>query len=202
MNIRTSRPLELVCMDYLSLEPDGRGTKDILVIIDHFTKYSVAVPTVDQKAKTVAKTLWNSFFVHYGIPERLHSDQGRDFESAVIKELCLLLGIKKTRTTPYYPRGNPVELFNRMLLEMLGTLEEESKARWRDYVQALVHAYNCTRNDTTGFSPYQLMFGRQPNLPIDVAFRLYREGQSRTTHTDYVKRLKENLQESYKLAEI
>lgn len=202
MNIRTSRPLELVCMDYLSLEPDGRGTKDILVIIDHFTKYSVAVPTADQKAKTVAKTLWNSFFVHYGIPERLHSDQGRDFESAVIKELCLLLGIKKTRTTPYYPRGNPVELFNRMLLEMLGTLEEESKARWRDYVQALVHAYNCTRNDTTGFSPYQLMFGRQPNLPIDVAFRLYREGQSRTTHTDYVKRLKENLQESYKLAEI
>lgn len=200
VNIRTSRPLELVCMDYLSLEPDGCGTKDILVITDHFTKYAVAVPTADQKAKTVAKTLWNSFFVHYGIPERLHSDQGRDFESAVIKDLCLLLGIKKTRTTPYHPRGNPVERFNRTLLEMLGTLEEESKARWRDYVQPLVHAYNCTKNDTTGFSPYQLMFGRQPNLPIDVAFGLNPEGQSRTTHTDYVKRLKENLQESYKLA--
>lgn len=63
-------------MDYLSLEPDGRGTKNILVITDHFTKYAVAIPTADQRAKTVAKTLWNSFFVHYGLPERPHSDQG------------------------------------------------------------------------------------------------------------------------------
>uniref|UniRef100_A0A3B3QR63 Gypsy retrotransposon integrase-like protein 1 n=1 Tax=Paramormyrops kingsleyae TaxID=1676925 RepID=A0A3B3QR63_9TELE len=200
VNIRTSRPLELACMDYLSLEPDGRGTKNILVITDHFTKYAVAVPTTDQKAKTVAKTLWNNFFVHYGIPECLHSDLGRDFESAVIKDLCLLLGIKKTRTTPYHPRGNPVERFNRTLLEMLGTLEEENKVKWRDHVQPLVHAYNCTKNDTTGFSPYQLMFGRQPSLPLDVVFGLNPEGQSKITHSDYVKRLKENLQESYKLA--
>ncbi len=81
VNIQTSRPLELVCMDYLSLEPDGRGTKNILVITDHFTKYAVAVPTPDQRAKTVAKALWNHFFIHYGFPERLHSDQGWDFES-------------------------------------------------------------------------------------------------------------------------
>uniref|UniRef100_A0A672F450 Integrase catalytic domain-containing protein n=1 Tax=Salarias fasciatus TaxID=181472 RepID=A0A672F450_SALFA len=200
VNIHTSRPLELICIDYLSLEPDGRGTKNILVITDHFTKYAIAVPTADQKAKTVAKTLWNSFFVHYGMPERIHSDQGRDFESALIKELCQLLGIKKTRTTPYHPRGNPVERFNRTLLEMLGTLQEEDKVKWRDFVQPLVHSYNCTKNDTTGFSPYQLMFGRQPNLPIDVAFGLSPEGQKKVTHTDYVKKLRENLQESYKLA--
>lgn len=136
----------------------------------------MAVPTAEQRAKTVAKTLWNHFFVHYGIPERLHSDQDRDFESAVIKDLCLLLGIKKTGTTPYHLRGNPVERFNRTLLQMLGTLEEEDKVRWRDHVQPLVHAYNCTKNDTTGFSPYQLMFGRQPSLPIDVAFGITPEG--------------------------
>lgn len=200
VNIETSRPLELVCMDYLSLEPDGRGTKNILVITDHFTKYAVAVPTADQRAKTVAKTLWNHFFVHYGIPERLHSDQGRDFESAVIKDLCLLLGIKKTRTTPYHPRGNPVERFNRTLLQMLGTLEEEDKVRWRDHVQPLVHAYNCTKNDTTGFSPYQLMFGRQPSLPIDVAFGIKQEGGKKVTHTEYVKKLQESLCESYRIA--
>lgn len=61
VNMKTSRPLELVCMDYLSLEPDGRGTKNILVITDHFTKYAVAVPTPDQKEKTVAKAQWNNF---------------------------------------------------------------------------------------------------------------------------------------------
>ena len=200
VNIQTNRPLELVCIDYLSLEPDGRGTKNILVITDHFTKYAVAVPTADQKAKTVAKALWNNFFIHYGLPERLHSDQGRDFESALIKELCLLLGIKKTRTTPYHPRGNPVERFNRTLLAMLGTLQEEDKVKWRDFVQPLVHAYNCTKNDTTGYSPYQLMFGRQPNLPIDIAFGLTKTDKKHESHIQYVKELRESLAESYKIA--
>lgn len=126
-NIKTSRPLELLCMDYLILEPDRSNTKEILVLTDHFTKYAVAIPTPNQKAKTVAKCLWENFIVHYGIPERLHTDQSPDFESHLIKELCDISGIKKTRTTPYHPRGNPVERFNRTLLSMLGMLEPEQK---------------------------------------------------------------------------
>uniref|UniRef100_A0A3P9JC12 Gypsy retrotransposon integrase-like protein 1 n=1 Tax=Oryzias latipes TaxID=8090 RepID=A0A3P9JC12_ORYLA len=172
VNIRTTRPMELVCMDFLSLEPDSKNTKDILVITDHFTKYAVALPTRNQKATTVAKCLWEQFLVHYGFPERLHSDQGRDFESRVIKELCCLTGIRKVRTSPYHPRGNPVERFNRTLLSMLGTLTNEQKTHWRDYVKTLAHAYNCTKNEVTGFSPYELMFGRQPRLPVDLAFNL------------------------------
>lgn len=87
VNIQTARHMELVCTDYLSLEPDSHNTKDILVITDHFTKYAVALPTKDQKATTVAKSLWEHYFVHYGFPERILSDQGRDFESELIKEL-------------------------------------------------------------------------------------------------------------------
>lgn len=83
---------------------------------------------------------------------------------------------------------------------MLGTLQEEDKVNWRDHVQPLVHAYNTTKNDTTGFSPYQLMFGRQPNLPTDVAFGLNPEGHKKITHADYVEKLRESLQENYKLA--
>lgn len=74
-------------MDFLSLEPDSHNTKDILVISDHFAKYAVAIPTKDQKASTVAKCLWEQFLSHYGFPERLHSDKGRDFESKTIREL-------------------------------------------------------------------------------------------------------------------
>lgn len=96
VNITTSRPLELLCMDFLSLEPDSSNTKDILVLTDHFTKFAVAIPTPNQKARTVAKCLWHSFIVYYGIPERIHTDQGPDFESKLIKELCEVAGIQKS----------------------------------------------------------------------------------------------------------
>lgn len=199
VNIRTSRPLELVCMDFLSLEPDSSNTKDVLVITDHFTKYAVAVPTPNQRARTVAKTLWENFIVHYGFPERLHSDQGADFESNTIKELCQFTGVKKVRTTPYHPRGNPVERFNRTLLQMLGTLSAKNKMHWKDFVKPLVHAYNCTKNEVTGYSPYELMFGRQPRLPVDLVFGLP-VSNIKKTHSQYVADLKCRLEESYKIA--
>ncbi len=200
VNIQVSRPLELVCIDFLSLEPDRTNTKDILVITDYFTKYAVAIPTSNQKAKTVAKCLWENFIVHYGVPERLHSDQGPDFESKTIKELCEVAGIRKVRTTPYHPRGNPVERFNRTLLSMLGTLKNEDITHWKDFVKPVVHAYNCTKHETTGFTPYELMFGRQPRLPIDLAFRVPANDSHNEFHSQYVKTLKTHLQESYELA--
>ncbi|XP_030613817.1 uncharacterized protein LOC115800532 [Archocentrus centrarchus] len=187
-------------MDFLSIEPDQSNTKDVLVLTDHFTKYAIAIPTPNQKAQTVAKCLWDHFIVHYGIPERLHSDQGPDFESHIIRELCKIMGIHKIRTTPYHPRGNPVERFNRTLLSMLGTLEQKDKTQWRNFVKPLVHAYNCTKNDTTGFAPYELMFGRRPRLPVDLAFNLPFRTKSFKSHSQYVEKLKTTLQESYKLA--
>lgn len=200
VNIKTTRPLELLCMDYLSIEPDKSNIKDVLVLTDHFTKYAVAIPTANQKARTVAKCLWENFIVHYGIPERLHTDQGPDFESKLIRELCDLAGIQKTRTTPYHPRGNPVERFNRTLLSMLGTLEHKQKATWKEYVRPLVHAYNCTRNEVTGFTPYELMFGRSPRLPVDLAFGLPAREPSSKSHSQYVQGLRSRLEASYQLA--
>lgn len=199
-NIQTTYPLELVCMDYLSIEPDSRDTRNILVMTDHFTKFAIAVPSRDQKAKTTAKALWENLIAPYGFPSRLHSDQGRDFESHTIKELCSIIGAEKVRTTPYHPQGNPVERFNRTLLSMLGTLEDKDKHHWRDYVKPLVHAYNCTRNDTTGYSPYELLFGRQPTLPIDFVLGTNPAGGSRSSHSEYVRNLRQRLQESYTLA--
>lgn len=125
VNIQATRPMELVCIDYLSLEPDSKNTKDILVITDHFTKYAVTLPTKDQKVTTVAKCLWEQFLIHNWSPERILSDQGRDFESRLIQELCALAGIKKVHTSPYHPRANPVERFNRTFLSMLGTLKDK-----------------------------------------------------------------------------
>ena len=200
-NITTTAPMQLVCMDFLCIEPDNKDTRNVLVVTDHFTRYAQAFPTKDQRATTVAKVLWEKFFVHYGFPERLHSDQGRDFESKVIKELCKLLEIQKSRTSPYRPQGNSqCERFNRTLLNLLGTLDAHKKAEWRLHVGPLVHAYNCTRNDATNYSPYFLMFGREPRLPIDIAFGLTTPMQPTGSTHSYAKKLRERLQQAHTLA--
>lgn len=198
VTIKVSRPLKLICMDFLSLEPDSRDTRNILVITDHFTKYAQAYPTRDQTAKTVAMVLWENFISHYGFPCRIHSDQGACFESEVVTELCKLSGTK-LRTTSYHPRGNPVERFNRTLLDLLGTLEDKRKEEWRKYVRPLVHAYNCTRNNSTGEAPFLLMFGRQPRLLIGLCFGISPQGHDVATHSHYVRELKKRLRHAYQL---
>ena len=200
LSIVTSQPLELVCMDYLTVEP-SHGCENILVITDHFTKYAIAIATRNQTAKTTARVLFENFIVHYGFPSKLHSDQGRNFEGDVIRELCKLGGMEKSRTTPYHPMGNGLcERFNRTLMSMLGTLEEERKSNWSKYLTSLTHSYNCTKHDSTGFSPYFLMFGREPKLPVDVMFGIGSEDKEETTYSTYVETLRDRLKVAYSVA--
>ena len=105
--IEATRPMELVHIDYLAIEAPKNSTSlkdiNILILTDHFTQYTQAYITPNQKANTVAKTLWDRFFMHYGFPEKILSDQGTNFESKLLEELCLLAQVKKMRTTPYRP---------------------------------------------------------------------------------------------------
>lgn len=199
--ITSSGPLDLVCIDFLSIEPDSKGIANVLVVTDHYTRYAQAFPTKDQKALTIAKVLFEKFFVHYGLPARIHSDQGRDFESKLIKELLTMLGIRKSRTSPYRPQGDPQpERFNRTLLSMLGTLDPSQKPKWSQHISQLVHAYNSTRNDATGYSPYFLMFGREARLPVDVCFGVEQSQEDGLKHHQYVTNMKKELQNAYRLA--
>ena len=195
--ILTSRPMELVCMDFLSLEKSRGGYEHILVITDHFTRYAQAIPCRNQTAQTTAKALYENFIKFYSFPDRLHSDQGRNFMSRVIKELCKIAGTTKTRTTPYHPMGNgSCERFNQSLLKMLGTLEVDQKAEWNIYVGPLVQAYNATRSDATGFSPHYLMFGWHPKLAVDILMGSGpREGS--TDKQTYVNKLRQRIQYAY-----
>ena len=196
----STQPMELVCMDFLKLEPAKGGIENVLVITDHFTKYAQAYATKNQTARTTAKVLFENFVVHYGFPKRLHSDQGRNFESQTIKELCQLAGIDKSRTTPYHPMGNGIaERFNSTLLNMMGTLEPIKKLDWKSHIGPLVHAYNCTRHDTTGYAPYFLMFGRHPRIPVDLVLGRF-EGTSTKSVDNYVSTLRQRLQNAYDLA--
>ena len=199
VNISSKAPMELVCIDYLTLERSKGGYENILVITDHFSRFAQAVPTRNQTAHTTARVLFENYFVHYGFPAKLHSDKGANFESKIIKKLCKLAGITKSRTTPYHPMGNGmVERFNKTLLNMPGTLPEDKKGYWAAHVSTLTHAYNAAIHENTGFSPYFLMFGRHPRLAVDAFLGLENEGQK--THKEYVDKLKDRLKYAYKKA--
>jgi transposase InsO family protein len=184
--------MEIICIDYLSLERSKGGIEHILVITDHFTRYAQAYPTKNQTAKTTAKILLDQFIVHYGFPFRIHSDQGANFESNLIKELCILGGTNKSHTTPYHAMGNGmVERFIQTLLKMLGTFEESKMSDWKSFVVPLVHAFNVTIHNSTGFSPYFLMFGRQPKLAIDALLGINFDEDKTKSRNEYVRKLRD-----------
>ena len=120
---------------------------------------------------TVATKLTQELFFRFSLPEQLHSDQGRLFKSLLISEMCKLLQIHKSRTTPYHPQGDGlVERFNRTLLDMLSTNIKDHQGTWEDHIRAVCMAYNTSVQPTTGFTPFYLMFGRQARIPVDVMF--------------------------------
>ena len=85
--------LDLVHLDFLCLEP-GKGLEEnVLLITDHFTGYAQVYVTRIQTAQTMAKTLWDKFIVHYGLPEKILMDQGQNFESQLVADLCELMGV-------------------------------------------------------------------------------------------------------------
>ena len=117
-------------------------------------------------------------------------------------DLCELMGVRKIWTSPYRLQTNgQCERFNSTLINMLGTLPKEKKSEWKDHVGTLVHAYNCTRNSATGFSPYYLMFGRQPCLPVDVTLSLAPHTITEPNTTKFIQKLRDRNKWAHKKAE-
>ena len=105
-----------------------------------------AIVTSSQTAKCTAQNSWYKFIVHYGLPEKILTDQGCNLESDLLKALCEIAQVKKLRTSGYHPQANgQCKCFNATLINMLGTLPEKPKSMWREQVPTLLHAYNCTK---------------------------------------------------------
>ena len=197
VSVHTGYPMQRVATDILGPLPETQsGNSYVLVVADYFTRWVEAFPIRNQEATTVAKKLVEEVFCRFSPPEQLHSDQGRQFESFLVAEVCRLLGIQKTRTTAYHPQSDGlVERWNRTLLHNLSTCVKDHPESWEDYVRAICMAYNTSVHATTGFTPFYLMFGRQAKLPVELMYGTP-EPESLTS-TEYANRLKSSLTEAY-----
>ncbi len=186
-----------MAIDFTVLEPSSSGIENVLVMTDVFSKYTLAVPTRDQRAASVAQALVTEWFYKFGIPGRLHSDQGRSFESLLIRQLCDLYGVKKSRTTPYHPAGNyQCERFNRTLHNLLRTLPASRKRDWVACLPQVIFCYNTTLHQTTGESPHLLMLGQEPRLPVDFLLGRVQEPVAGSMH-DWVREHQTRLQVTF-----
>ena len=169
---RVGAPLERVAIDVLGpLTETHQGNQYILVVGDYWTKWMEAYAMEDQQAETVAAKLVDEFVCRFGVPMELHSDQGRNFESAVFQEMCKLLGITKTRTTPYNPKSDGmVERYNRTIVNAVSLMIQphEGQKDWDQYLPYVGFAYRSSVQASTGESPNMMMLGREVNLPVDL----------------------------------
>ncbi|GFU95926.1 retrovirus-related Pol polyprotein from transposon 412 [Trichonephila clavipes] len=132
-------PFERIAFDILGPLPRTvSGNKYLLVVMDYFTKWPEVYPIPDQESPTVAEAVVQHWISRYGVPLQLHSDQGRNFVSAVLKGVCELLGIDKTKTTPLHPQSDGmVERFNRTILNNLSLMVSKNQQDWDQKVPSL-----------------------------------------------------------------
>ena len=158
-----------VAVDVLGPLPQTRnGKKYIVVITDYLTKYVLAVPTRDQTAETIAAVLMDKF-LEYGLPEKLITDNGTNFRSKLVEELCRLMKISRLFTTPYHPQFDGLcERYNRTLAAMLRAFVAENQRDWDLYLPYVMHAYRAAPQESTKESPFFLMFFRPCRAPLDM----------------------------------
>uniref|UniRef100_A0AAQ5X1V7 Integrase catalytic domain-containing protein n=1 Tax=Amphiprion ocellaris TaxID=80972 RepID=A0AAQ5X1V7_AMPOC len=169
--MRTSlaqRPFQRVAADILELPITSKGNRYVLAVEDYFTKFVNLYAVADQKATTVAECLF-SFVMEHGVMEMLHTDMGRQFESEVVKQLCVMLGVRKTHTMPYNPKSDGmVERLNRTVIDQLAKILLVCEGEWDSFLLQVAFAYNTSVHSSTGFTPYFLTHGREAHVPVDV----------------------------------
>ena len=195
-------PFEMLALDLVGpLPATARGNKYLLVVIDYFTRWVDAYALPDTSAITVSRALVERWICQFGAPDRLHSDQGSQFTSAVFQELCQLLGIRKSQTTPYHPQGDGlVERANRTLIQLLRAHCHDDPAGWDSSISMALLSYRSAVHSSTGFTPSRMLLGRELRLPADLVFGSP-EPRSEST-SNYIKSLDTTLQSVHRTARV
>jgi hypothetical protein len=193
--LESNYPFQKISLDVTGPLPRGPlGEQYILGIIDNFSRFVTLVPLKRVTAETVGKALFEKWVTLFGIPEVIHSDRGTEFENRLMFHLCQLLGIRKSRSSPYYPQGNAIieRLFG-TVKDLLSTTMRSRKQSWVSILPSVEFALRCTIHKSTNFSPYEIIFGRKMKTPFSN--ESYRKSLPRgsVTKCDFVKEVQNNI---------
>ena len=202
-----SEPFKRVAVDLVGpIHPASEdGHKYILTLVDYATRYPEAVPLKNIDTETVAEALVG-IYSRTGFPEEILSDLGTQFVSDCMAQVARLLSIRQLTTTPYNPACNGlVERFNGTLKTMLRRLCSEQPKLWHRFLGPLLFAYREVPQDSTGFSPFELMYGRNVRGPMQILRKLWTEEEEEESEPRasyrYVLELRDRLEATLELAQ-
>ena len=195
-------PMERWAVDVIGPLPlTNKRNSYLLVVGDYFTKWVDAIPMRNQKAITIAQKLVDRVVTIFGVPMELHSDQGPSFESNVFQEMCKILGIHKTRTTPYRPQSDGmIERANQTIENMLSAFVSTNKRDWDEHIPLLMLAYRAAVHESIGVSPAEMVFGRPISLPIDLLLGRVEPEIQNTYETEYANNLSNKIAKIHNFA--
>ena len=195
----TTAPFDVVGMDLFGpLQSFGGGKESVLVLVDAATRWTEFIPVENKQPETIAYALVYNFFSTFGLCKQLLSDNGREFNAALMAELCKLLQISQHFNSPYVSQtGGLFESRMKVLRKYLQSmLSNTEKTHWRDVLPLLKLSWNSSVSKATKQSPYMLLFGRHaktPSFDPNDIDRLY-------YGDDFVSGLKNRLNEARRVA--
>ena len=198
--ITPSRPMEFISTDIAYMEADDEGFRYILLIGCVFSKFVNAVPLKTQTAEDIVGAVNKDWIHFHGAPRYALSDKGSNFDGTTFTDVCKSLQIEKRRTSGYHAQGNGfAERSIRNVREILRTalLEKGLPHKlWRQILSSTIFALNSSKSKATNCTPYEVVFGRKPVLPIDIMFDSAVPGISSASPIEYLSDLKVQLLEN------
>ena len=184
-------PFQLIGVDYCGpFKRTPRDNQYVLCITDYYTRWITAIATADCSAQTTARVLFEEHVCRYGPPIKILSDKGTPFHNQLMESMSQLMGYNHIFSTAYHPQSNGmVERFNATFVPQLAKLQDRENNNWDEFLAAIVFAYNTGTHAATGYSPFQLQFGREPRLPPDKPPTEF----VFSTPNDYYKQLQKSL---------
>ena len=167
---------------------------------DYFNKLTEMFPLSDIRAETVVEHIVRGWIKRYGCPREIHSDQGRQFVSLVFREMCKLLEINKSQTTPLHPSSDGLgERMNRTVKNILSKYVREDQKDWNTHLDFIVMAYNSTPQESTGVSPHRLVYGEEMAIPLDIMTEKLSEPNEEVNASIYASDLRDKLRSMYEV---